>query len=492
MRASWFSVLLAISTGALAGCGQPEPACTGLSFPAPPSDVSDPVFVAAPCPALNADGSRERPYPRLADALAHAAAGSTLLVAADTEYDEGLVIDKAVRILAAPPDTAAEDATVTLRPPDNSGVRLVAGAHDVYLRGLIIERAKAAGVWVPGNTSATMDGVLVSNTESDGDGAHGYGVLASDGGSIQILRSTVKVAPEVGIYIAGGAASIENSEVDDVSGHGGIRLEAALGTVAIKNSIVDQCTEVGILVANSTVTIENTAVLRTRAGASGIGDGIVVRRRADAKGAYFAEASATISKTVVTQSARLGVLFSEGATGTLTEDTIASNGANAELGAGIWLQSGAGGEAGVLIEQSTIHMNSFVGIGVTSLASARIENNPQISDTVLGIIPLGIDQLVEIGDGIGVFAGARANIVSNTITRNGRFGVLLDDVAAATTLKSNEISENMQFGLVIQHGTMGIPAFADNTFENNLFGPTAVFGQAETAFDFRSGDFSTP
>lgn len=490
MRAWWSSLFIAIPACALAGCGEDGPACSDVSFPAPPSDAGDLLFVARPCSEADADGSRERPYSRIGDALANAREGATILVAAGTEYAEGLTIEKSVRILASPPDTIAEEATVALDPP-GAGIVLAAGARDVVVRGLIIRRPKAVGIWVPQGADAVIEAVLVKDTERDGDGEHGYGILASDGGSIEIKRTTVSGAPEVGIYIAGGSALIEDTDVSGVSGSGGIRLEAAKGTATIRDSIVEGCAQVGILVSNSTTIVDRTNVFNTSLSAGGLGDGIVVRRRRNENGAYFAEAAAQISNAIVTQNARLGVLFSEGATGSLTDSIVTSNGTVSARAAGVWVQSGAGEKEAVLISNNVIRLNRFSGVGVTSGARAHIENNQQISETTAGTLLVG-DQYVEIGDGVGIFAGARADVLSNTIRSNGRFGVLMDEPAAGTTIEGNLIAMNHLLGLVIQHATTGIPPFADNTFIDNSLGPTAILGQNEVPFALHSADFAAP
>jgi hypothetical protein len=488
MRAWCFA--FAAAAGCLAGCGDKGPDCKAVSFPAAPSDAKDTVYVASACPADVADGSRERPFATIADAVAHASDGATILVAEDSEYGEDLVISRSVHLLGAASTATPEEVTTTLR-PKGGGITVQGGAQDVLIRGFEIDHAKGFGVRVTGGAQASLEGLMIQGTEDDGDGQFGYGIVVDGGAAAKITGTTVQSAASVGVYVDHAGAELHHVRVESVLGRGGIRVEDAQGVVAIHDSVVDTCKEVGILVSNSTATLHGTNVLGTKVASSGLGDGIVVRRRPDDKGQYPAAASADIQAAVVTSAGRVGIVFSEGATGSISQSTITSCGANSGWGAGVWLQSGAGGDDGVLVTQSTIRANSYIGLGVTNGARARIVQNTTIGETVASVI-YSNDQYVSVGDGIGVFNGARATIESNGVGSNQRFGVILDNPAAGSTLQGNSIHDNGQFGLVVQRSTSGIPPFSDNTFENNGFGSTSILGPNESAFPVHANDFATP
>lgn len=475
---------------ALSGCGGGS-GCEDLSFPAPPDGAGDPVFVAGTCSSDGADGSRNRPYPSLAAAVEKAPSGATILVAAETSYDEQLVIDRPLRILASPAGSNESDATVTLRPTTGPGVIVTSGAKDVVIRGLRIERPKGAGVWVTEGAAATIEATTVRDAEPDGDGHFGYGLLASGGATAVIRRTTVDGAAEVGIYIQGATGTLDEVSVADVSGRGGIRLEDATGTVAISNTAVESSAEVGILVASSTATITASSVASNILGASGIADGIVVTRRKGADGAYLGEARADIDGAVISQVGRVGVLFSDGATGSLTDSTVTHCGTKAGQGAGVWLQLGAGGDEGVLLTKNRIRANGFLAIGVSSGSRARVIDNPEVNDSQSEIVS-SPGTFWEVGDGIGVFDGAWADIESNVVDHHPRFGILLEHAAEGTIVKSNFIGNNGMVGLVIQHPDGEIPAFADNQFLNNGEHDFLVLGPNEPGFGAAAGDFVTP
>lgn len=485
----WPALLLAALP--LTGCGEEPQTCTGKSFPAPPSDAGDLLFVDDSCPADLADGTREHPFPRIGDALTRASPGATILVAEESAYQEELVIDKPVRILAGPPETAAQDATTVVRPATGPGLVVSPGVTDVLVRGLVIERPKAAGIWIADGARATLDGVRVHAVELDGDGQYGYGILASGGASATLVRTAVDGAPSIGIYVKGATATIDQVDIHGVDGHGAVRLEDATAPVTVREVSISGCGEIGILVASSTATIEDVTISGVMLAKSGVGDAIVVMRRRGPDGAYLGDAHADIDGAIITQAARVGVLFSDGATGSLVNSTVLSCAPSASFGAGVWLQSAAGGEEGVLVSKNNIRDNTFLGVGVTSGATARILENYEIDGTSDGLLSVG-NHYVSVGDGLGVFDGARATIASNRIGDNARHGVIFDGAAAGTTFQSNKVVANLAFGIVVQHPTGGIPPFADNDFENNTLGASLVLGPGEAPRPVHTGDLATP
>src|SRR5262245_40683669 len=99
MRWSWWCVVGLV--GGLGGCGAQERSCDNVSFPAPPSDAGETLFVARPCSGDIADGTRERPFSLINDAIAKASSDATILVASDTSYAENVLIDKPLRLLGS-------------------------------------------------------------------------------------------------------------------------------------------------------------------------------------------------------------------------------------------------------------------------------------------------------------------------------------------------------------------------------------------------------
>lgn len=489
---SWCSFAIGLSF-ALAGCDSSQSeTCDSVSFPAPPSGAGEMLFVARQCNGDIADGTRERPFSLINDAIAKASPGATILVASETDYPENVVIDKSLSLLGAAPGARANEATVTIRSTTSAGIAVAPNVTGVVVRGFIVERAKGAGVWVQGHASAKIESLTVSSTEPDGDGNYGYGILVTEGGSADVASVDVRNARDVGVFVSGGSATMNNLFVSGIIQHGGIRAEDASGEVKLDNVNVEACTEVGVLIINSKATIKNTGVANVTEDDSGVGDGIIVRRRKNAAGDYVGNTQVDIDSATVTGVARVGILFSEGATGSLTNSNVVMNGVDPVWSAGVWLQSGAGGDTGVLISQNSIHDNKYNGIGMTSGAFARILNNTQISVNKADSFPPGVFSGEVLGQGIAVYGGARAQIEWNYVANNDLFGVLMDNPGAGTTLMNNEIQYNGSFGLVIQRAMNGIPPFAKNNLDGNGGGPAQVLGEAEKPFPVYDADLVTP
>ena len=336
-----------------------------------------------------------------------------------------------------------------------------------------------------------IESTRIEGAVRDSDGAYGYGGLATDDGAFVLCRTAITGAALAGMLVSGGRGEIGWSSFRDNGGRGGIRVEMASGEVFIHDSDFDGNAEVAIGAYSSAVRVERNTIANTQtAGASKVGDGIVVSRLKDGDGAFLGEADALIEGNTIQGNGRIGVLFSGGARGSVVGNQIAANGLGAEFAAGIWAQADAGGQDGLMITGNAIAGNQYVGIGLTSNARATIAQNTAIDDTAAGTVFLGVDQVV-IGDGIGVFNGAFAAIQGNVIQNSGRFGIILDAAAESATLDGNTVSGSAQFGVVVQNQAVA-PDFSSNTFSGNTSGDSKVVGMAEQPFGVQKGDFATP
>ena len=480
---------LALTFLALPGCGDDE-ACRTDNYPPAPEIAAGLVHVSAGCPGDDADGSAEHPYPTIQQGVDNAQSGGAVLVASGT-YAENVSIARPVMVIGAPAEATAADAMVVVQAPNPFAITVTEGTQGVMLRGLAIVSPIAVGVWAQGSAQVTVEGTRIEGALPDSSGAYGYGGLATDNGGIVICRSAITGAALAGLLVSGGRAEIGLSSFRDNGGRGGIRVEMASGEVSIHDSDFDGNAEVAIGAYSSAVRIERNTISNTQtAGASKVGDGIVVSRLKDGDGAFLSEADALIEGNTIQGNGRIGVLFSAGARGSVVGNQISANGLGAEFAAGIWAQADAGGQDGLTITGNAIVGNQYVGIGLTSNARATIAQNTAIDDTAAGMVFLGVEQVV-IGDGIGVFDGAFAAIQGNVIKNSGRFGIILDAAAESATLDGNTVSGSAQFGVVVQNQAVA-PDFSSNMFSGNASGDSKVVGMAEPPFGVQKGDFATP
>lgn len=461
--------------GSTSGC-EGSSACVTDAYPPAQPGASALLHVSGECPASGADGSAEHPYPAIQQAIDAASQGTAILVAPG-EYEENLIIDKMVSILGASDDTEPSQAPVVLQAPEAFAVQVEGGAPAVLIQGMAIVGATGAGVWARQGAQVVLHGVRVEDTRPDDAGDYGYGVLATDDGGIIVCRTAVTGSAEAGVLVSGASAEIEMSEISGNHGRGGVRLQEALSQVKITDTVLDGNDEAAVGAYGSDVLVEGCTIQGTRAtGASNIGDGLVVTRLKDESGMFFGAAKATVIGSTITSNARLGLLFSGGAEGSVTSSTVSNNGFGATFGGGLWAQAGSGAPTPLVIEGCQILDNQYVGVGLTSGAKALIQGNQAISGTVAKNVFVGLDQ-APIGDGIGVFSGAFATISNNVVDGNGRFGIVLDS-ADGTTIDGNTVSGNMDVGVVVQNQAVA-PMLGSNMIAGNVNGDSVVLGAGD-------------
>ena len=423
-------------------------ACAGEAYPAAPAGASDVVYVSAACPAAGADGTVDHPYPTIGEAASRAGAGATVLVAAGT-YAEQLSITRDLNVLGeVTKGKKGDDAAIILQAPQPYAIVVGAGAH-ATIQGFQVSGAQGIGVWARGG-SVTIEGCDIEGTTlytatdpaTNKTVTSGFGVLASEDGAIILQDSAVTAsalggvlfsgAPMPGADMNGASGSILASEVSHNHGYG-VRLDQTSSPITIRGSTLTANVGFGVGVFSSGAIILQNHIEGTALDASGVGDGII----SGANDAVPIPSSIQASGNVITGSGRVGVLCAAGAGGIILQgNTISGSAAAAPFGAGIWLQQGAGALAGSgnLIEGNTLSGNRFVGLGLTGDTGGIILQDNGITGTTLGSTFVGLGQVM-IGDGINVFSGASAQITGNTVSQNGRFGLILDAEGSATTIR---------------------------------------------------------
>jgi parallel beta-helix repeat protein len=487
-----------VLTSACNGGGSSSGACADEKYPAAPAGASDLVYVSAACPAEGADGTEDHPYATLGEAISGAKAGATVLVAAGT-YKEQLKITEDLTMLGeVTKGGMGDDASIILQSPQPFAITVGGGAH-VTLQGFAVTGASGIGIWAAGG-SVNIDSSSVQGTTLDtsSGSSFGYGLLASEDGAIILQDSAVtgsalggvlfSGAPMTGATANGASGSITASEISHNQGYG-VRLDQASSTVTIQGNTLTANVGFGIGVFSSGAIILQNKIAGTTLDANGIGDGIISAANVGANGQPVAIPSSMQAKeNVITESDRVGVLCAVGAGGIILQDnTISGSAAKAPFGAGIWLQQ-TGAVPGNTIVGNTLSANRFVGLGLTGDTGGIILQNNGISGTTLGSTFVGLGQVM-IGDGINVFTGASAQITGNTVSQNGRFGLILDAEGIATTIQSNVIEDNDEYGIILQNQPATPPATTGNTFSGNKMGDAETV--AAGTFGIDSSNFAT-
>lgn len=392
------------------------------------------VFVAATCPAASADGSRAHPFATLADALAAAESGDTVLLAAGEYPGDTQVTLAELTLVGAGP--AATTLTGTLR---------FQGAVRARVGNLAISGAVGVGLQAREGAQVTAESVRVSGVTLDAEGHFGYGVAAFEGSSIILQNLEIDGCAGPGVVVGGGRLHLEASRVHDNAG-GGVRVEAASGPSRVIGNTFENNAVLGLGVFSSRVEALGNHISGTRAVEGLFGDGIVVARLvggasdapAELRLGEACDADCEASANTVSGSARAGVVVHD-STAIILQNHVIEN-----TRAGVWIQGGA---ERVRVEANEIARNGVVGVGLTGGSSGIILQN-HIVDTRPGEIASG-GQTAEVGDGVAVLDGSSGEIGGGEITGSFRAGIVLD-APGRVEISSLDLGEGPQ-GIILQN-----------------------------------------
>jgi hypothetical protein len=478
----------------LLGCSANDRgACRTDSYPALPAGAPSALYVSTGCPREGADGTPERPYATVSEALAAASPGAAVLVAPGT-YAEHLNITQGV-VLVGSSDADHADAAAAIVSPgvgsflgcegrQTSTAINICDARGVTLRGIRVSNAVAAGIKVSGG-DAIIEGSVVENTALEGE-QYGHGVIVANAGSIILQHSAVTGSAGVGVFVTGAGAIILQNTIRD-SGGPGLRVDSAQGDVAINGNVIENNTQLGVGVFGSRAIILQNQIRGTRLDPEGIGDGFLASALSGENGAPLAESDVELQDNEISGNARVGALFTAAAKSIILQhNTVADNASSTAFGAGVWLQGGAGNDPSTRIEDNDITANRFIGIGVTGDTRGIILQNNRILATTAKATFIGVNQ-VSIGDGIGLFMRASATVRSNQVSGNERFGLIMDTADGETTvIESNRFEQNDDSAIILQNQAQ-IPPTDFNTFD----AADAVRSVPSSTFEVRSEDFDT-
>jgi hypothetical protein len=489
-RAFWFGFLA--STTLLCACqAEVVVACRPRDYPAVPAGASTVVHVSNRCSAGELeDGSAARPYTTIRAAIEKAEPGAAIVIMSGT-YAEHLKIDKDLTLIGSSDPTDADAAGVEIAPSDEPFTSctdqptktaiFVCGEHDVTIRGLHVNGARAAGIAAKASR-LTIEGSRIADTAKEDD-KYGYGVLGSGGAVIVLQGSEVTGSAAVGVLVSDATASLRQNRIHDNLG-AGVWLSRATETVDVIENDIEANARFGVAVFGSNAVLTQNRIQGTAEvlNEPSTGYGVIGADLPATDGGANLPYGIELTKNDVSDNASCGVVLARNTLGFIVRaNRVDNNGLAGRLGGGVLLPQGAVDGAGNLIEDNEITGNRFLGIGIAGETATIVVKGNLVAQTVLGTLFDGSGRTVSIGDGITFSTRAAARLVDNIVRTNERFGLILNSADGERTLVENNIFEaNGSFGVVAQD-LRAAPKLSNNVYRDNAdgdvtTGPKDMFG----------------
>jgi hypothetical protein len=465
------------------------------------------------------DGSQERPWTKIQQAVDAAAAGAIVAIARGSYVEDVSIAGKAVLLWGVCPaeveivGSTRFSAVVVLGGASGTEVHdlavsggslglAVSGALDVVaerlwihdtadrgldvedslgpaavmMRGSIIERGGGWNVFLLG-ASASIEASVVRAARAGGNpqgAGHGIGVQANPGtgqrGSLTLRGSVIEDNREAGVRALGADATIEASVVRRTQPNGSQALgvgvfadrdatTAERAHVAVAGSYVDQSHSAGVVAAASDVVVDATVIRATQPQPADQTVGIGVLVQDDTGGAE--RGVFTMTASLVDANRTIGV-YALGSDVSVEASIVRGTGSQASDltgGEGIYVAGdvGAGDRASLAVHASLVENNRYAGISVNGSDA-----------TVDGTLVRGTEgQDFEGREGIGISIGdsienasrSTATITASVAENNRYAGVWVigSDATIDTTAVHDTRSE--LFGLEWGFGVAIVNSF---------------------------------
>jgi hypothetical protein len=468
-----FALLLGAS-----GCGDDAEGgtgkCSGVAYPSAPAGAAV-LHVASGCSDGAGDGSAGKPFSSISSAISAAKSRggtSTAIVVAAGQYSESISVADVDGLSILGAETGAP-AGIILQSPAPDGAVTVARSKNVVLRGFHIGDATTVGIRIHDSENVTVEGTIVERTRPNADGAFGYGIFVSASGII-LQNNQVEGVASAGIILQNAGGIILQNQLRNNSG-GGLAIAGNRGTdtVEVRKGTFEGNGAFGIYVLGANgIILQDNAISGTKAGADDVGDGIIVADGSIA--GVVTPSNVHIEANTLEGNARAGLLLTGDVRGIILQNQVRGN-----KRAGAWIQDGAGASDPLRIEKNELVGNSFMGVVLRGATRGIILQN-QVRDTVLATTIIHT-ATVELGDGISLFDGAEASVTDNTITGNGRAGLIGDAASSKSDVSGNSLSGN-EYGIILQNQGSS-PMVVDpskNTMSANEGGDMTDLGKGAT------------
>ncbi len=412
---------------------------------------------------VSKDASGNGCYANISDALADAQPGNIIEIQDSSSYPvypEGLIISTnreglplhGITIRAAPNQSPTIDGTGFNGGESPSNI-LIVGLQNVLLQGLNIKDGYTGiELYQPSTAtplSVTIDNCTISNSTADRDSV---GIWVTGGGSVEIIRSKVKVSFGTGI-VAGAYADGTQITIlqSTIQANGNDALDAYGSHLNVEQSVFSENYGTALYLDNCTGKVDGNLFSFGKTYAEGgllnYGDAITV-----------ADGKVIISNNLFDSN--------DGSAIALAFEMQTGLGPDVQIVRNTMRHNGYYSIYSVTVPRLVVDSNLLEdnagGIYLYANTSALLLNNIIVRSTHTGF-----------GNGVEVAGGSSARIVNNTICRNAVNGVVLR--SGSVTIANSIVTENVAGNLV---------GVSSSSVQSSLIGVNAGFVAPD------SGDYS--
>ena len=437
-----------------------EQQCPDGPFPQIPGDAGQVAYVSAGSTCTVGCGIEDHPWPDISSALAAVDDGACLLVGAGV-YDEGLFIDKPVRIVglcaaevmivgsaAVPPMAETEDQAAGIVISGTEGVEVsgvgvlsaasgvvVVDSQDVSLTSLESAGAVGTAVYVAGSQVALEDSWIHDTQQDVGLGIDGFGIWAAGGSELTVEGCIVESTGSSGFQVVGPVTTLAAHDsvvrgsksaavVAGEKNYGVNFRDSAAGTLS--GVVVEQAERGGLLATGegTSVVIEECVVRHSLPDASGTrGQGVVADEGANV----------SILSTVVEDNCEIGVnVPGEGTQVAMVRTVVKDTKVDSQGVGGFGVVVGWGSKltisGGLLLDNKEAGMFAY-GTGTEAALSGTL------------VVGTGETNSETSGNGLVVGSGARLTARYSLVEDNCRTGVAVSEAGAEGVLDRCVIRE---------------------------------------------------
>lgn len=353
------------------------------------------------------------------------------------------------------------------------GAVLLPGA-DLTLSEAVFEENRVTGIALQQGTHATVNNVVVRQTQPDADGLWGIGFTLRPEARLQLNDSALVGNHESGIALSGAGSAVLNRAIvrdtqPDATGAGdGIRAESG-GTVELTGSLLVNNREVGVTGINAKITIVDSVISRDSSLSN------------EAEGVLAQNSELRLERSSIIGTRAAGVAVVDKSKATILSSTIRDTRPANAISAGVFVDNSARLE----MNDTALFSNQGLGLTVTRKSQATVTASLVQATHDSNIAPT-------YEKGIEVSRGSEFTLRNSALLDNLQAGlVVIEDSLllekSKAVVEGTLIAQTRRRGDGTKGQGVGVVAalatFTDCALVNNAEAGASVRGPAELRFN---------